>query len=226
MKPTATTKRKPKRAADTSERVFQRLVEAIVLGVELQPGQPLRESALAADWGVGRTPLREAVRRAAALGLVELRPNQRPLVLKLTQEDVGKLFTLRETLELLALDLAWERLDATTLMPLLERAKALQGKTPDAGWLRKALLHDSNLHLLSIEHCGNPWLKLTMENLWTFVRILQSVVAKSPQHAVTAFGEHQAILQALVDRDKFRARALLKEHLHSAAVFLSARLSE
>lgn len=225
MKPTATTKRKSKRAADTPERVFLRLVEAIVQGYKLQPGQPLRESSLAADWGVGRTPLREAVRRAAALGLVKLRPNQRPLVMKLTQEDVGKLFILRETLELLALDLAWERLDAATLKPLLERAEALQDRTPGADWLREALLHDSELHLLSIEHCGNPWLKLTMKNLWTFVRILQGVVAESPKHAVTAFGEHQSILQALVDRDKFRARALLKEHLQSAAMFLSERVS-
>jgi DNA-binding GntR family transcriptional regulator len=223
--PKVTIEGKSKRAADISEQVFQRLVEAIVLGTELQAGQPLRESALAVDWGVSRTPIREAVRRAAALGLVELRPNQRPLVRKLTQEDVGKLFILRETLELLALDLAWERLDAATLKPLLERAKALQDKTPDADWLREALLYDGDLHLLCIEHCGNPWLKLTMKSLWTFVRILQSVVAELPQHAVTAFGEHQAILQALVDRDRFRARALLKEHLRSAAILLSERVS-
>lgn len=224
MKPAAKPKRKTQRTADTSERVFQRLVEAIALGSELQPGQPLREAALATSWGVSRTPVREAVRRAAAMGLVDLRPNQRPLVRALTREDVAKLFVVRESLELLALELAWNRLDAAILKPLQDRAKALQDRKPNARWVREALRFDSDLHRLGINYCDNPWLILSMENLWTFVRILQGIVAELPQHAVTAFEEHQAIVQALADRDKFRARALLKEHLHSAALILSERL--
>jgi DNA-binding GntR family transcriptional regulator len=216
-------KTKLKRSADTGERLFQRLVESIV-SAELRPGEPLREARLAAEWGVSRTPLRESVRRAAALGLVELRPNQRPLVRCLTSDDVAKLFVVRETLELLALDLAWERLDSAALEPLLRHVKSLHRKKPGAAWVREALLLDSGLHRLGIDLGGNPWLTLAMENLWTFVRILQGIVAEQPRHVASAFEEHEAILQALADRDKVRARTLLKEHLRSAAVILCAQL--
>lgn len=223
MKQQSNGKTKLKRSADTAERLFHRLVELIV-SAELRPGEPLREARLAADWGVSRTPLREAVRRAAAMGLVELRPNQRPLVRGLTSDDVAKLFVVRETLELLALDLAWERLDPETLEPLWKRVKVLHSRKPGAAWVREALLLDSGLHRLGIDHGDNPWLTLAMENLWTFVRILQGIVAEQPRHVATAFKEHEAILQALADRDKLRARTLLKEHLHSAAVILCAQL--
>ena len=102
-------RRRPKRAADLADRISERLVEAIV-SHELLPGMPLREAKLAKEWGISRTPLREAIREAAAMGLLELRPNRMPVIRQLTADDVAKLYTVRETLELLALDLAHQQL--------------------------------------------------------------------------------------------------------------------
>ena len=58
-----------KRYASMAENIFARLVEALVTG-ELPAGEPLREAQVAKQWGVSRTPMREAVRRASEAGLL------------------------------------------------------------------------------------------------------------------------------------------------------------
>ncbi len=98
-----------KRRAQTAERVFQRLVEAIVTGA-IPSGSPMRESSLAKQWGVSRTPMREAVRRAAEGGLLILRRNRTPLVRAFTPHDIDCLYQMREVLEILALQEAWKHI--------------------------------------------------------------------------------------------------------------------
>ena len=84
--------RRNKRKADTAKQVFQRLVEAILTG-ELESGIALREASLAREWNVSRTPLREAVRRAAEGGLLVLRPNQPPLIRSLDARSPTGIFS-------------------------------------------------------------------------------------------------------------------------------------
>ena len=214
-----------KRAADTSELMFQRLVEAIVRS-ELPAGRPLPEARLAREWGVSRTPVREAVRRAASLGLVELRPNQRSVVRKLTSGDVEKLYIVREKLELLAFDLAWNLIgkEAAKLAERAERLLASPGR--GAAWSRAALALDEDLHRLWIDRCGNPWLTHAIDNLWLFIRILQRVVAADAACAEDALSEHADILRALVRGDRSETAKALKAHIHSASATLCGKLAD
>src|SRR5680860_530364 len=95
--------RKIKRTGNTSDLILQKLLEAIV-NRSFGPGEPIRETRLAKKWGVSRTPVREAVRSAAAMGLIELRNNQRPMVKNFGQKDLVKLTDVRIAIELLAFD--------------------------------------------------------------------------------------------------------------------------
>lgn len=60
-----------KRAVDLTDRIFDRLVEAIVTR-EFPPSTTLREASIAKLWGVSRTPVRESVKKASLMGLVEI----------------------------------------------------------------------------------------------------------------------------------------------------------
>jgi DNA-binding GntR family transcriptional regulator len=212
-------RRRPKRAADLADRISERLVEAIV-SHELLPGMPLREAKLAKEWGISRTPLREAIREAAAMGLLELRPNRTPVIRQLTADDVAKLYTVRETLELLALDLALERIGPSEVERVAREAERLKAANAGVAWTKLELEFDSHLHGLWFEHCNNRWLEDVLGKLWTFIRILQQVVARDPSAVQRAFQEHLLILEALAARDHPGVRAALRQHIRSSADFL------
>jgi DNA-binding GntR family transcriptional regulator len=116
---------KLKRPGQTADRVFHRLIEAILSG-EFPSGSVAREACIARNWNISRTPLREAMRRAAESGFIVLRPNQPPLVRPLTAENARDLYALRELLELHALRLAWPRFTEEAIRPLA--ALAAQAK--------------------------------------------------------------------------------------------------
>src|SRR3954449_10588819 len=83
--------------------------EAIVAG-ELEPGTVLRQEQLSEQFQVSRTPIREALRRLAALGLVDFVPNRGVRVRTLAREELHEAFLVRAELEGLATELAAERM--------------------------------------------------------------------------------------------------------------------
>ncbi|WP_100810009.1 MULTISPECIES: GntR family transcriptional regulator [unclassified Microbacterium] len=87
------------RAAVTgSERVYEAIMDLIRDGA-IAPGDSLRESSLANELGVSRTPVRESLRRLAAEGIVEFLPNRGSTLVAYDRDDVAELFTLRALLE-------------------------------------------------------------------------------------------------------------------------------
>lgn len=214
---------KAKRTTEISDEVSARLIESIVT-CKIAPGQPLREARLAKEWGVSRTPVREAVRSAAALGLVELRLNRAPMVRILTSIDVENLYALRETLEIMALNAAFGRIPSADVTALHRRNKALNRGAGKSDWRDRALALDTELHQLWIARCDNRWLQQAIEQLWTFIKILQQIVAQDDELLRDAIEEHRAILEALRADDKTAARNALLQHIRSSAEYLKRKL--
>jgi DNA-binding GntR family transcriptional regulator len=213
--------RKLKRPADTAQQAFQRLVEAILQG-EFVSGQPLREATLARAWNVSRTPLREAVRRAAENGLLVLRPNQAPLIRPVTIEEVRSLYMLREVLEIYALQTAWPSLVGRSCaqMQVLARRVAPHRRH----WQERSLEYDLLLHQWWTEHCGNPWLQADLNRHYQFLRIFQRWIGRDPAALLKGYHEHLAILNAIQNRDRKRAQAALRNHIRSSAKLVIAAI--
>src|SRR3954467_13779431 len=98
------------------------LEQAIVRG-ELAPGQVLRQEELSERYGVSRTPVREALRRLAALGLVSFVPNRGVRVRTLSRDELWEAFLVRAELESLATEIAAPKMTSDDLVEL-ERAEA------------------------------------------------------------------------------------------------------
>ena len=98
------------------------LEEAIVSG-EIAPGTVLRQEQLSEQYGVSRTPIREALRRLAALGLVSFVPNRGVRVRTLSRDELREAFLVRAELESLATELAAPRITAEGLAALDEAEK-------------------------------------------------------------------------------------------------------
>ncbi len=211
-----------KRPARTAERIFNRLVEAIVTGA-LDGGQPMREAGLAKQWGVSRTPMREAVRRAAEAGLLILRRNRAPLVRAFTRHDVDCMYQMREVLEVLALEEAWGHIPAAVLAEL-ETQGARIATAARQDWEDRCLAFDDALHRAWIDHCRNPWLTQSLQRVWTFIRIFQRFMARDPAVLRRSYREHRFILRALGTRDRRGGVTLVRQHIRNSCAAVKERL--
>ena len=107
--------------------VFQNLRQAILKG-ELEPGERLMEIHLAKRLGVSRTPIREAIRKLELEGLVDMVPRRGAVVASITRMDMRDLLEVRRTLEMLAVEVACERISQGELEKLISRLEELKGK--------------------------------------------------------------------------------------------------
>jgi len=215
-------RRKLKRPGRTAEQVFRRLIELILSG-EFPSGSPVRESRLARQWRISRTPLREAIRRAAECGFMVLRPNQAPIIRPLSAEDVRALYKLRELLETHAFNLAWPFFTEKELQSLTTlAAQARPGNSRD--WPKRCLKFDLALHGLWAQRCGNSWLRTDLERHYQFLRVFQSWIGRDHRQLAKAYDEHLAILSALKKRDRATGLALLRDHIRESAKMVQQAL--
>jgi len=176
----------------------------------------LREARLAREWDVSRTPLREAVRRAAEAGFVVLRPNQAPVVRELSGADVDAMYDLRALLETHALALAWDRIDADILKRMERGATAARpGGSKD--WRRRCLRFDRAFHQIWTRLSENSWLEADLRRQHQFWSVFQSWVGRDEAALRKSYAEHIDILDAMRAGSKARAIAALREHIQTSA---------
>lgn len=214
------THRTKKRTADLAEVAFNRLMQAVLTG-ELKEGERVRESRLAAEWAIGITPLREAVRRMATIGYLVLEPNHAPVVRKISAQDIRQIYALREVLEGFALRSAWERIRHLDLRPLKKLAAKAETAGPKAR-LQLQLTLDKELHQLWIAPPDNPWLASSLDRLLIYRPNLMNVVAGHREFAEKAFEEHKGILEALEEKDLEKALQRLGQHIQKSGSILAA----
>ena len=205
-----------KRYASMAENIFARLVEALVTG-ELPAGGPLREAQVAKQWGVSRTPMREAVRRASEAGLLILRKNRAPLIRAFTPHDVDCLYQIREIMEVLALKQAWHRMPGKEIAALRKMAESV-GSASSKAWIARCLAFDEALHKIWFDHCQNPWLTQFLQSSRVVIRIFQHMMARDPELVRKSYDQHLAILDTLGTTDLQLGTRLLREHIRASAL--------
>jgi DNA-binding GntR family transcriptional regulator len=193
------------------QRVYDHLREEI-LGGHLKPGAELAEVALSEQLGVSRGPLREAIGRLAAEGLVTVRPRRGAVVRSLSKEEFLELYEVREALETMAVRLAVPRLaadDFATLQGLIET----MGKHAERGEVAEFFEANVAFHGHLFAASGNgKLLELYRQLLGQMGRYrLRSLTLRGNLQRSVA--EHAAILRAAKRGDVERAAHLMSEHV-------------
>ena len=116
---------------------FQTLRQAILRG-ELEPGERLMEIHLADRLGVSRTPIREAIRKLELEGLVVMIPRRGAIVASITEKDLKDVLEGRRTLEIMAAEIACDRITPELLQDLAEAGEEFRElKDSEAEYLKK-----------------------------------------------------------------------------------------
>lgn len=200
-----------------TDQLFDQLSEAIVLGT-FAPGSKLSEPKLAAQYGVSRGPVREAIRRLEERKLVTSAPRQGVRVVVPTPQDALELFTIREVLEGLAARQA--AINATDAE--IEELKAMLAKHRDSLSKPDAMVYwqataNSDFHFMVARIGRNQQLfHLLCGEYYTLFRLYRMKHRIVPGRAQRALTEHIRIVDAIADRDGDLAELLMRRHIASA----------
>jgi DNA-binding GntR family transcriptional regulator len=183
-----------------------------IVTLQLPPGTVLREDELMSEMGIGRTPLREAVKRLALENLVEVQPRRGTFVSAVEAADIQNITEVRAELEGYAAELAALRLDpdtSATAETLLRDIQALDG----AGEQERLMRFDERIHRFTWEAAHNPYLAQTLERYFTHsLRIWYLVLDRVPTLGHSVHDQTQ-LLDAILDRNGPHARTIMREHV-------------
>ena len=204
-------------AASKADLVHRQLKEQIELG-ELAPGTPLSELSLVQRTGASRTPVREALRRLAAEGLVDLVPRQGARVSRVSAAGIRDLFQFRELLEPAAVRQATE---AAAADPQLRRTFAelragfarIQRRSPSHARARTFYELADRFDWTVVGATRNEHLRRTIAELRPHTARLRNLSHLDPQRVEVSVAEHLAVCDALLAGDADGAADALADHL-------------
>lgn len=194
-------------------------VRARILSGELQDGARLGEEELAEALRISRTPVREALRRLAAEGLVELLPNRGARVPRWDERDVHDIFDLRALLESHAAGRAATAPDdglGLRLDALCEQMEAVRVQPSDVERLAKLASINREFHAAVIAGARSPRLSALVASLVHVPVIMQTFKKYSREALDRSLRHHREIVEAIRVHDGEWASSVMRAHVLAA----------
>jgi len=202
------------RKINSEDAVYHKLKTAIRKRY-IKQGSQLVEVALAQQLGVSRTPVRSAIKRLEAEGLVNSIPNRGAFVITPTQKEIEETFLVRAQLEIMAIRLASSHITAKHIEEL-RNLIALETKVFDESNLDEYYAANDNLHLKIAELSGNRVLYSYIKELLDKTRIFLILYDPFYKLEYRPTSEHEAIIDALAAGDEELASTAVEAHIRSS----------
>ncbi len=197
-----------------SSRVYHQIRAEILKGAFI-PGESVTEMGLAAQCGVSRTPVREALHQLELEGLVQLIPNKGAIILGIRPEDICDIYQIRSMLEGSVAERAAQRASEedvrrlTEILDLTEFYIARQN-------IEQLQAMDGQFHQLIYEMSGSRMFKRVLKDLHYYIGLTRNASLKSEGRAAESLKEHRAVLDAIARHDGMQARELMTLHVGKA----------
>jgi len=204
----------------TVSHIVERL-RADILTRLLTPGARLVEGDLTQRFTVSRGPVREALRRLAAEGLIEHLPHRGALVRRLSPREIGELFEVRVELESLAARLAAQEADKRMRARFDVAIKPIFSDAPRHPC--EYLEENTRFHRAIMDLAGNRQLRDVAMRLQLPLIMAQVGDAMTAEVLEESVREHRTIAAAILDRDAIAAADAMRAHLERAARLAKVR---
>lgn len=196
----------PKPPEDYYTRIADDLVERSFKGQKLE----LEPAAVAEDYGISQTMVRQIFNRLAGIGLLKHLPRRGWELVPFDRKLLDDFLQVREALELLALELAMPRMDRAELQRIYDN-NYFDEETD-------SLRHDNSLHDYIIRCCDNHFVSNFMERYGQYYHILLNWETQDPESrraVIKATQEHRYILEAILAGDLAESKRRLSLHIHN-----------
>lgn len=195
----------------TSDLIFEALREAILMG-ELESGTPLIEKTLAEQFGVSKTPIREALHHLSHIGLVDMETAKGATVHTLTADEIKDIWQMRIHLEPLALELSIPHLTDDELDDLAEILVDARQAIQDDD-LKELSRLNTSFHEMLYSKADNHLLVQWLDSLSDRRRLVSMHIWDIDNQSEREWEEHRAILDAVQNHKVALASQKLKEHI-------------
>lgn len=207
-------------AAATEQAVAQ--LRRLILQGELEPGARLQEAELAAQPGVSRTPVREALRALSSEGLVDVLPNRGARVARWSVEDLEEIYELRSMLESHAAQRAAKRMSATqvdALTELCEQMEECARRGSRRGLLELSEL-DGRFHGLILEAADSCRLSTMLASVVQVPLVMRTFTRYSPEALARSMNHHRELAAAIRSGVPEWAGSVMRSHIIAAGTVL------
>ena len=201
-----------RRATTTPDLIAGTLRQEILLG-SLAPGEPLRQEELAERFGVSRLPVRDALLRLEAQGLVDVYPNRGAFVVSLSADEVREIFEMRLLLEGDMIERAVPHMSADDW----RRIDSAHGESVRTAGTDDWADGDWTFHRALYEPSGRTRQLDLVEQLRSTVARYSTRYGALPEHTAQWLADHDTIVEACRARAAIAARKRLESHLTRAA---------
>jgi len=185
------------------QRIFRR---------ELEPGSWIDEVKLAQEYGISRTPLREALKVLAAEGLVTMKVRRGAYVTEVSEQDLAEVYHLLALLESDAAGVVATRATDAELQEL----QALHDQLERATRKRDTFFQvNERFHMRLLEIAGNRWRNQMVADLRKVMKLNRHNSLLKSGRIEESLAEHRAVMQALRDRDADGAVRRMQEHFRN-----------
>ncbi|QPZ38767.1 GntR family transcriptional regulator [Paramicrobacterium chengjingii] len=186
------------------------LIRDLIVTLQLKPGTALEERELMAQLALGRTPVREAIRRLASEGLIEIYARRGTVVAPVDVRDLARVSEVRVQLEGLAARLAVERADVADRDAIVQLLADLE---TGAESQRELIRLDQRVHHCVHHATHNRYLEATLAEYLTLSLRLWFLGLERVQRLDEAVDEHRGLLTAVLDRDPDAAEQAARAHV-------------
>lgn len=187
----------------------------------IRQGSQLVEVSLARQLGVSRTPVRSAIKRLVAEGLVNSIPNRGAFVITPTRKEIKETFLVRAQLEKMAAELT-STLAGPDEIRTLKKLVEMESEILDGGDIDKYYEANDHLHLKIAEFSGNTVLHSYIRELLDRTRIYLILYDPFYKLEYKPTAEHSCIVDAIESGDRDRARQCIEQHITSSIEGLDA----
>jgi len=194
--------------------VYLRLEEEILDGL-YQPGESLTELRVSTEFGVSRTPVREAFRQLELDGLVVSTPNKGIVVKGIDEQDIEDMFDIRVHVEGMAARRAAKSMDARERKELAE-ALALEEFYTTRDDIEALQASDSRFHEIIFKGSHSRILQSILVTLHSHSRSARRRSLSSEGRPAQALAEHRKIMEAILAGQAEQAETLMVEHIRKA----------
>jgi DNA-binding GntR family transcriptional regulator len=179
---------------------------------ELEPGSWIDEAKLAQEYGISRTPLREALKVLAAEGLVTMKVRRGAYVTEVSEQDLAEVYHLLSLLESDAAAVVAERTTDVELKELQKLHKELEAAVRDR---ERFFAVNERFHMRLLELAGNRWRNQMVADLRKVMKLNRHNSLLKAGRVEESLHEHRAVMEALARREPEAVRQRMQEHFRN-----------
>jgi DNA-binding GntR family transcriptional regulator len=185
------------------QRIFQR---------ELEPGSWIDEVRLAQEYGISRTPLREALKVLATEGLVTMKVRRGAYVTEVSEQDLAEVYHLLALLESDAAAVVASQATDAQLKELQKLHRELEASVKDR---ERFFALNESFHMRLLELAGNRWRNQMVADLRKVMKLNRHNSLLKSGRIQESLAEHRAVMEAVLSRDAAGAMQRMQEHFRN-----------